>query len=146
MFCFLAPFPVIFLTKIVQSYPWQCAIDDTLILTGTIMPARRSRYMEAEWRKAMFRFILNNIGQLDQDEFDSWADDDFDLAPLLVPFLKTMSVHRDRILAEMHQMFPSEVFDRFKVEHPEIAIDSADKVIFKIGKELEAIKSIVSSL
>ncbi|TFG70179.1 MAG: hypothetical protein E4H25_02885 [Methanomassiliicoccus sp.] len=102
--------------------------------------------MEAEWRKAMFRFILNNIGQLDQDEFDSWADDDFDLAPLLVPFLKTMSVHRDRILAEMHQMFPAEVFDRFKVEHPEIAIDSADKVIFKIGKELEAIKSIVSSL
>ncbi len=102
--------------------------------------------MEAEWRKALFRFILNNIGQLDQDEFDSWVDDDFDLAPLLAPFLKTMSVHRDRILAEMHQIFPAEVFDRFKAEHPEIVMDSGDRVIFKIGKELEALKTIVSAL
>jgi len=102
--------------------------------------------MESEWRKAIFRFVLNNMGQLEQEEFDAWLDDDLDLAPLLAPVFRSMPQHRDRVLAELHQISPAEVLDRFMEEHPELDMPDKNRVIVKIGKELEAMKGIVRAL
>lgn len=102
--------------------------------------------MEAEWKKAIKRFLVNNFGQLDQEDVDAWLDGDLDIAPFLEPPLKTMGQHRDRILAEMHQISPAEVFDRWKAEHPEIVFRDHNLVLVRIGKELEALKAFVRTL
>lgn len=102
--------------------------------------------MEAEWKKAIQRFILNNLGQMEQEELDAWLDDELDIAPFLEPPLRAMGQHRDTILRELHQISPAEVFDRFQKEHPELVFRDKDRAVVKIGKELEALKSIVLSL
>lgn len=102
--------------------------------------------LELEWKKAIRRFILNNLGQLSQEEVDAWVDDEVDLAPLLEPPLRALAAHRDMILRELHQISPAEIFDRFEGEHPELVFSDKNKAIVKIGKELESLKSIVLRL
>ena len=102
--------------------------------------------MQAEWRKAIQRFILNNLGQMDQEDVEAWLDDELDLAPLLEAPMKAQAQNRDQILRELHQMSPSEIFDRFQKEHPELVFSDKDKAIVKIGKEIEGLKAIVLAL
>ena len=102
--------------------------------------------LESEWKKAIRRFILNNLGQLSQEEVDAWVEDEVELAPLLEPPLKTLSAHRDMMLRELHQISPAEIFDRFEAEHPELVFSDKNKAIVKIGKELESLKAIVIRL
>lgn len=101
--------------------------------------------MESQWKSAVKRFVLNNMGQFDQEDFDTWLEGDFDLTPLLEPVLKTMGSHRDVILAEMHQLSPSEILDRYVVEHPEISVSDKDKALVRVGKELELMKAVLRS-
>jgi len=101
--------------------------------------------MEAEWRKAIQRFLLNNLGQMDQDEVDAWLEDEFELAPLLEAPLKAQSAYRDHILREFHQLSPPEIFDRLQKEHPELVFHDKNKAVTKIGKELESLKAILMS-
>jgi hypothetical protein len=102
--------------------------------------------IQAEWRKAIQRFILNNLGQMDQEDVEAWLDDELDIAPLLEDPMKAQAQHRDQILRELHQMSPSEIFDRFQKEHPELVFSDNDKAIVKIGKEIEGLKAIVLAL
>ena len=102
--------------------------------------------MEAEWKKAVQRFLLNNLGQMDQDDLEAWMADDLDLAPLLEQPLRALAAHRDQIMRELHQMSPPEIFDRFQKEHPELVFSDKNKALVKIGREIQAMKVIVSSL
>lgn len=104
------------------------------------------RALESEWRKAIQRFILNNLGQLSQEEVAAWVEDEVDLAPLLEQPLRTLAPHRDMILRELHQISPAEIFDRFQGEHPELVFPNKNKAVVKIGKELESLKAIVVRL
>ncbi len=101
--------------------------------------------MEAEWRKAVQRFLLNNLGQMDQELLDAWLADELDIAPLLEQPLKALSQHKNEILREMHQISPQEIFDRLRLEHPELVFSDKTKAIVKIGHEIEAMKAIVSA-
>jgi hypothetical protein len=102
--------------------------------------------MECEWKAAIRRFLLNNLGQMEQDEVDAWLDGDLDLAPLLEPVLKAAGENTRYILAEMHQISPAEIFDMLRKEHPELTFPDDDTPLLKIGKELEAMKRALSSL
>ena len=100
---------------------------------------------EDGWKKAVRRFLLNNLGQMDQELLEAWLNDELELAPLLEQPLKALSQHRDQILREMHQISPQEIFDRFRQEHPELAFSDKTKAIVKIGREIEAMKAIIAS-
>ncbi len=102
--------------------------------------------MEAEWNKAIRRFLLNNLGQMEQEEVDAWLAGDFDIAPLLEPPLRALYEHKGRILAEMHQISPAEIFDRFLQEHPELSFPDRNKAVLRIGHELETLKAFVGTL
>ena len=102
--------------------------------------------MKAEWKKAVQRFILNNLGQMDQDDVDAWVEGELEIAPLLEPPLRALSQHRDQILRELYQVTATELFDRFQKEHPELVFKDKDKAILRIGKELEGLKAILASM
>lgn len=102
--------------------------------------------MEAEWKKAIQRFLLNNLGQMEQDEVDAWLEGEFELAPLLEPPLRALYEHKARMMAEMHQISPAEIFDRFQIEHPELLFSDRNKAVLRIGHELEALKAFISTL
>lgn len=102
--------------------------------------------MQAEWRKALQRFMLNNLGQMDQEDVEAWLDDELDIAPLLEDPMKMQAQHKEHMLRELHQMSPSEIFDLFQKEHPELVFSDKDKALVKIGKELEGLKAIVRAL
>lgn len=102
--------------------------------------------MKAEWKEAIQRFMLNNLGQMEQDEVDAWLEGDLELAPLLEPPLRALEEHKGRILAEMHQISPAEVFDRFQKEHPELSFTDRKQVVLRIGHEIESMKTFISSL
>ena len=102
--------------------------------------------MEIHWKRAIQRFILNNLEQLDQEDMDAWLAGEIEIAPLMEEPLKAISQHRDSILREMHQMSPPELFDRFVNERPEIAFADKDKAIVRIGKELEDLKLFLMNL
>ncbi len=102
--------------------------------------------MEAEWNKAIRRFLLNNLGQMEQEEVDAWLAGDFDMAPLLEPPLRALYEHKGRILAEMHQISPAEIFDRFLQEHPELSFPDRNKAVLRIGHELETLKAFIGTL
>lgn len=102
--------------------------------------------VQAEWRNAIQRFLLNNMGQMEQEELDAWLEGDLELAPLLEPPLRALYEHKGRILAEMHQISPAEIFDRLKAEHPELEFSDRNRAVVRIGHELEAMKSFVSGL
>jgi hypothetical protein len=101
--------------------------------------------MEAEWKKAFQRFLLNNLGQMDQEDIEAWLSDELDLAPLLEPPLRALSAHRDQILREIHQVSPPEIFDRLQREHPELVFSDKNRAIVKIGKELQAMRAMLLS-
>lgn len=101
--------------------------------------------LKSAWKSALIRFLLDNLGRLVQDEVDAWLDNAFDIAPLLEPALRNLAPYRDTVLRELYQISPSEVFDRWRVEHPEILFPDTDVVIVRIGKELLAVRSIVLS-
>ena len=102
--------------------------------------------MKAEWNQAIQRFILNNLGQMDQEILDAWIDGELEIATMLEPPLRAQSQFRDQILRELHQITAMEIFDRFQKEHPELVFEDKDKAIVRIGKELEALKGIVVTL
>ena len=102
--------------------------------------------MKAEWKEAIQRFLLNNLGQMEQEEVDAWLVGDLELAPLLEPPLRALYEHKGRILAEMHQISPAEVFDRFEREHPELSFPDRKEAVVRIGHELEALKTFIGSL
>ena len=102
--------------------------------------------MKAEWNKAIQRFILNNLGQMDQEVLDAWIEGELEIAPMLEPPLRAQSQFRDQILRELHQITAMEIFDRFQKEHPELVFKDKDKAIVRIGKELQALKGIVVTL
>ena len=102
--------------------------------------------MEAEWKKAIQRFLLNNLGQMEQDEVDAWLEGEFELAPLLEPPLRALCEHKARMMAEMHQISPAEIFDRFRIEHPELAFPDRNKAVLRMGHELETLKAFISTL
>lgn len=101
--------------------------------------------MKDEWKKAIHRFILNNLGQMDQDDVEAWLDGDLEIAPLLEPVLRSMSQYRAQILRELHQVSPPEILDRLQIERPEIVFRDKDLALVRIGKELETMKAIVVS-
>lgn len=92
------------------------------------------------------RFLLDNLGRLDQDEIDAWLHDENAFAQLLEPALRNLAPYRDMVLRELFQISPSEVFDAWRLEHPEILFPDTDVVIVKIGQELLGIRSIIMSL
>jgi hypothetical protein len=102
--------------------------------------------MEAEWKKAIRRFLLNNLGQLDQEDLEAWLDGEFDLAALLEPPLRALYQYKSIMLAEMHQISPAEIFDGLKAEHPELTFPDGNKAVLRIGQELAALKAFVSTL
>lgn len=101
--------------------------------------------MQSEWRAAVQRFLLNNLGQLDQEDLEVWLDGDLKLHELLEPFLKTMTPYRAQVMRELHQTSPAEILDKFVVEHPELNIRDKDLATVRIGKEIEGIKAILAS-
>jgi hypothetical protein len=102
--------------------------------------------LEAEFKKAVRRFLLNNFGQMEQEELDMWLAGEFDLAPLLEPPLKAMSKHRDQLIRELHQISPGEIMDSLQREHPELVFSDKDGALVKIGRELEAMKAFLMTL
>jgi hypothetical protein len=102
--------------------------------------------MEAEWKKAIRRFLLNNLGQMEQEDLESWLTGDLDLAPLLEPPLRALCEHKNIILAEMHQISPAEIFDSLRAEHPELIFTDNQRAVVRVGHELEALKAFISSL
>lgn len=102
--------------------------------------------MEAEWKKAIRRFLLNNLGQMEQAEVDAWLSDDLDIAPLLEPPIKAMSKYRAQVLRELHQISPGEIFDALREEHPDLVFPDHDKALVKIGRELETLKAMLLTL
>ena len=102
--------------------------------------------LKSVWKSAILRFMLDNLGKLDQDEVDAWLRDEIALAELLEPALRNLAPYRDMVLRELFQISPSEVFDIWRLEHPEILFLDANAVIVKIGQELLGIRSIIMSL
>jgi len=101
--------------------------------------------MQAEWKTAVQRFLLNNLGQLDQEDVEVWLDGDLKLYELLEPFLRTMAPHRTEVLRELHQISPAEILDKFTAEHPDLTIRDKNLATVIIGKEIEGIKAILVS-
>lgn len=102
--------------------------------------------MEAEFKKAVRRFLLNNLGQMEQEELDLWLAGELDLAPLLEPPLKAMAKYRDQLMRELHQISPGEILDSFQKEHPELVFSDKDRAMVRIGKELETMKAFLITL
>jgi hypothetical protein len=102
--------------------------------------------LEAEFKKAVRRFLLNNLGQMEQAELDQWLAGELDLAPLLEPPLKAMSKYRDQLIRELHQISPGEILDSFVREHPELVFSDKDRTMVRIGRELEAMKAFLITL
>ncbi len=102
--------------------------------------------MEVQWKRAVQRFILNNLEQLGQDDIDAWLEGEIEIAPMMEAPLKAISQHRDMIIREMHQLSPAEVFDRLTAEKPELVFPDKDKAIVRIGKELESLKLFLMNL
>jgi hypothetical protein len=102
--------------------------------------------VEAEWKKAIRRFLVNNLGQMEQDDLDAWLSGDLDIAPLLEPPLRALYEHKAIILAEMHQISPAEIFDTLKAEHPELNFADKNQAILRVGQELAALKAFISTL
>lgn len=102
--------------------------------------------MKAEWKEAIQRFLLNNLGQMEQDDVDAWLQGDLELAPLLEPPLRALGEHKGRILAEMHQISPAEVFDRLQLEHPELSFPDRNDAVLRVGHELESLKAFICTL
>ncbi len=102
--------------------------------------------MEAEWKKAIRRFLLNNLGQMEQEDLESWLAGDLDFAPLLEPPLRALHEHKSIILAEMHQISPAEIFDSFQAEHPELIFSDKRRAVVRVGQELEAMKAFIATL
>ena len=99
-----------------------------------------------QWKRAIQRFILNNLEQLNQEDMDAWLAGEIEIAPSMEEPLKALSQHRDLILREMHQMSPAEIFDRLISERPELVFPDKDKAIVRIGKELESLKLFLMNL
>ncbi len=102
--------------------------------------------METEWKKAIRRFLLNNLGQMEQEDLETWLTGDFDIAPLLEPPLRALYEHKGIILAELHQISPAEIFDSLKAEHPELTFSDSQKAVLRVGQELEALKTFIGTL
>ncbi len=102
--------------------------------------------MEAEFKKVVRRFLLNNFGQMGQEELDMWLEGEFDLEPLLEEPLSAMSKYRDLLLRELHQISPGEILDSLQKEHPELVFSDSEKAMVRIGKELEAMKAFLVTL
>lgn len=102
--------------------------------------------LRSEWKALLIRFLLNNLGKLTQDEVDMWLEEKLALAQLLEPALRKLAPHRDAVLRELYQISPSEIFDIWRIEHPELIFPDTDVVIVRIGQELASIRSIVQSL
>lgn len=102
--------------------------------------------LKSAWKSAIMRFVLDNLGRMDQDEVDAWLRDEIAFAQLLEPALRNLAPYRDMVLRELYQISPSEIFDVWRLEHPEMLFLDTDVVIVKIGKELLGIRSIVQSL
>lgn len=96
--------------------------------------------MDAVWKHAVRRFILNHMGQMTQDDIDAWMNEEIELAPGMEEQLESLSQYRDSILRELHQLSPPEVFDMYCQEHPEIAFPDKQKALVRIGKELDELK------
>jgi len=102
--------------------------------------------LKSEWRTLVERFILNNLGKMAQEDVDAWLGNEVAFAQLLEPALKNFGPFRDNVLRELHQLSPSEIYDVWRLEHPELRFPDNDVVIVKLGTELNAIRSIVQSL
>jgi len=102
--------------------------------------------LKSVWKSAIMRFVLDNLGKMGQDEVDAWLHDEIAFAQFLEPALRNLTPYRDMVLRELYQISPSEIFDVWRLEHPEILFPDHDVVIVKIGQELLGIRSIVLSL
>jgi hypothetical protein len=102
--------------------------------------------LKSAWKSAIMRFILDNLGRMGQDDVDAWLHDEIAFAELLEPALRNLTPYRDMVLRELYQISPSEIFDVWRLEHPEILFSDTDAAIVKIGQELLGIRSIVLSL
>lgn len=103
--------------------------------------------MESKEREALYHLVLSSMDQLlERDDFDAWVEGEIELAPLYKPVFESVVRERDRFIRELHQMFPAEVCDRFVAKHPGVDVGDRTALVVRIGKELEAMKSIVQSL
>lgn len=102
--------------------------------------------LEADWKKALQRLLLDGLGGMDQEEVDAWLGREFDIAPMMKVLFERMAPYRDMVLREIYQISPSELFDRWRLEHPEILFEDTDKAIVRLGSELHAIRSMVQAI
>jgi hypothetical protein len=102
--------------------------------------------LKSAWKSAIMRFVLDSLGRMGQDEVDAWLHDEIALAQLLEPAFRNLAPYRDMVLRELYQISPSEIFDVWRLEHPEILFPNHDVAIVKIGQELLGLRSIVLSL
>ena len=102
--------------------------------------------LKSAWKSAIMRLLLDGLGRMDQDEVEAWLRDEIAFAMLLEPALRNLTPYRDMVLRELYQISPSEIFDVWRLEHPEILFSDTDAAIVKIGQELLGIRSIVLSL
>ena len=102
--------------------------------------------LKSAWKSAIMRLLLDGLGRMGQDEVEAWLRDEIAFAQLLEPALRNLTPYRDMVLRELYQISPSEIFDVWRLEHPEILFPDPDVVIVKIGQELLEIRSIVLSL
>jgi hypothetical protein len=103
--------------------------------------------MESKAREALYHLVLDSMDQLlERGDFDAWVDGEIELAPLFRPVFESVAHQRDTFVRELHQMFPAEVIDRFKASHPDVDIGDGTRLIVRVGREIETMKSIVQSL
>lgn len=101
--------------------------------------------LKADWKNTLQRLLLDGLGGMGQEEVDAWMGEEFDLAPMMKAAFESMAPYRDMLLREIYQISPSELFDRWRLEHPELVFENTDRAIVRLGSELHAIRSMVQS-
>lgn len=101
--------------------------------------------MKSVWKAAIMKFLLGSLGKMKQEDVDAWLGEEFDFSQLLEPAFRNLAPYRDAVLRELYQITPSEVFDAWRLEHPEIRFSDSAAVIVRIGGELADIRSLVQT-
>ncbi len=99
--------------------------------------------MKSAWKSAIMRLLIDSLGRMEQEDVDAWLDGNFKFAELLERAFRNIAPYRSSVLRELYQISPSEVFDAWCLEHPEMQFPDKDAVIVRIGGELTDIRALV---
>lgn len=101
--------------------------------------------MKSVWKSAIMKFLLESLGKMKQEDVEAWMGKEFEFALLLEPAFRNLAPYRDAVLRELYQISPSEVFDAWHQEHPEILFTDNAAVVIRIGGEMAGIRSLVQT-